>query len=102
MPVRLAQFACGFIIALAANLAAAQTSSLEASVDEVMQPWLKQGSPGAAVAYIERGQVAFSKAYGLANLEHRIPWSTRTVSDLAPCLNSSPASLLPCCQSAGC
>lgn len=31
---------------------------------------------------MENGETVFAKAYGLANLEHRIAWTTDTVSDL--------------------
>ncbi|MCY4265017.1 MAG: serine hydrolase [Gammaproteobacteria bacterium] len=60
----------------------AQENSLEATIDEVLAAWNQDQVPGAAVAYLENGNVLFSKAYGLANLEHEIVWTTDTVSDL--------------------
>ncbi len=59
----------------------AADSSLESDIDAIMQDWHGE-VPGAAVAYIDAGQMVFAKAYGLANLEHGIPWRTDTVSDL--------------------
>ncbi len=68
------------------NLLFAQEESLEQDleqqIDEVMAAWDNTSSPGAAVAYVANGEIVFQKAYGLANLEHRIAWSTDTVSDL--------------------
>jgi CubicO group peptidase (beta-lactamase class C family) len=60
----------------------AQEASLENQIDEVLSNWNNTETPGAAVAYVEGGKIVFSKAYGLANLEHRIGWTTDTVSDL--------------------
>ena len=59
-----------------------QVNSLEKTVDEILSPWNNNGSPGAAVAYIDNGELVFKKAYGVANLEHQIAWTTRTLSDL--------------------
>lgn len=39
-------------------------------------------TPGGAVAIIHRGEVVFKKGYGLANLEHRIPFTPATISDI--------------------
>lgn len=60
----------------------AQEDSLENRIDGILSDWDIYGNPGAAVAYIEGGEVIFQKAYGLANLEHEIPWTAVTVSDL--------------------
>lgn len=56
--------------------------SLENTVDEILNGLNGTDVPGGAVAYIEDGSVVFSKAYGLANLEHGIAWTTDTVSDM--------------------
>ena len=60
----------------------AQELSLEQQIDEALSDWNNTETPGAAVAYVESGEIVFSKAYGLSNLEHRIGWTTDTVSDL--------------------
>ena len=60
----------------------AQEKSLEEAIDSVLDAWNTSASPGAAVAYVDSGEVVFEKAYGLANLEHGIAWRTDTVSDL--------------------
>lgn len=54
----------------------------EADLDAVMSAWAGLDSPGAAVSYLENGEVVLQKAYGVANLEHSIPWTIDTVSDL--------------------
>jgi CubicO group peptidase (beta-lactamase class C family) len=40
-------------------------------------------TPGAAVAVIRDGKVIFSKGYGMADLEHNIPVTTKTVFNIA-------------------
>lgn len=41
-----------------------------------------QHQPGAMVGIWKDGAVLFAKAYGLANLEHQVPFSTTTTSDI--------------------
>ena len=44
---------------------------------------LQQGNqPGLAVGIVKGGQLVLSKGYGLANLEHRLPFTPNTVSDI--------------------
>lgn len=64
------------------SLREALENNLENAIDSVLDPWHTTASPGAAVAYVDGGEVVFEKAYGLANLEHGIAWRTDTVSDL--------------------
>ena len=75
---------CGLVFAALASFQSAvgQEESLEQRVDSVLNAWNNTANPGAAVAYVENGETVFAKAYGLANLEHRIAWTTDTVSDL--------------------
>ena len=74
------------IIAIACPLqfgtAVGQHRALEARVDSVLHAWSGTDVPGIAVAYFEADNPVFSKAYGLANLEHRVVMSTDTPSDL--------------------
>lgn len=39
-------------------------------------------TPGGALAVIHQGKVIFKKGYGLANLEHKIPFTAATISDI--------------------
>ena len=41
------------------------------------------GKPGVAVMIVQDGKVAFTKGYGLANLEYNIPLTPATVFDIA-------------------
>lgn len=70
------------LLLLQIPVSSAQEETLEDKVDGVLSAWDNTASPGAAVAYVEQGETVFKKAYGLANLEHRIAWTTDTVSDL--------------------
>ena len=53
------------------------------SVDTLFAPWNRPDAPGAAVAVIEAGNVVHMRGYGMANLEHGIPITPRTVFDIA-------------------
>lgn len=60
---------------LAANVVCAQpaTSDLVSRVEQALPP-----SPGACVMAIDRGQVVFKHAYGLADVEGAVPCTTAT------------------------
>jgi CubicO group peptidase (beta-lactamase class C family) len=55
------------------------TSQLNALFQEFAQP----SNPGASVAIVHDGKVVFSRGYGLANLEEKIPCRTNTNIRLA-------------------
>ena len=55
--------------------------SLVQQVDNLYQKWDKD-RPGAAVGIYKDGKMIFMKGYGLANLEHAIPFTTKTISDI--------------------
>ncbi|MEL6614827.1 MAG: serine hydrolase domain-containing protein, partial [Bacteroidota bacterium] len=40
-------------------------------------------SPGAVVAVLERGEVTFARAYGMADLTHGVPFTVETPSNIA-------------------
>jgi CubicO group peptidase (beta-lactamase class C family) len=52
-------------------------------IDDIFQSVNRPGTPGAAVAVIEHGKVAYEKGYGLANLEYNIPITPDTVFHVA-------------------
>lgn len=74
--------ALGLLASAGGVRAQAGGGGLEAAVDSVMAAWDGTHGPGAVVAYVDRGETAFAKAYGLANLEHRIVMTTGSVLDL--------------------
>jgi CubicO group peptidase (beta-lactamase class C family) len=57
-----------------------QPDDPEARVDELMAVYTD--GPGGVVAVVEGGAVVFAKAYGLANLEHRVPMTRESVLDV--------------------
>ena len=46
-------------------------------VDNLFAVWDKSDSPGCALAIIKDGQIIYKKGYGMANLEHNIPLSSK-------------------------
>ena len=52
-------------------------------IDEIFETWNKPGTPGAAVAVIHNGKLAFQKGYGAANLEYNIAVTPDTVYHVA-------------------
>lgn len=56
-----------------------------ARVDELVGKHVKADEPGCAVLVVKDGKVALKKGYGLANLEHQVPITPRTVFELASC-----------------
>jgi len=43
-----------------------------AAIDKIFARWDRSGSPGCAVGISERGQVVYTKGYGMANLEYGV------------------------------
>lgn len=55
-------------------------------IDAVFSQWDTPNRPGIAVGILNDGEIVYTKGYGLANLEHRIPISPETrfhIGDLA-------------------
>ncbi|UCC28716.1 MAG: beta-lactamase family protein [Phycisphaerales bacterium] len=57
--------------------------ALSRQVDEFFARWDKPDTPGAAVVITRSGSVLYRRCYGLANLEHRVPITPKTVFELA-------------------
>ncbi|MBT9163150.1 MAG: Penicillin-binding protein 4* [Chloroflexi bacterium] len=57
--------------------------SLTAKVDRLFTAWDRPDSPGCALGIIKSGELIYSRGYGMANLEHAIPISSKTVFDIA-------------------
>lgn len=82
MNLRLTIPAAGLAAALAMACGGAQARAaddVESRIDAVFARWTTEGSPGCAVAVEKDGRPAFSRAYGLAELEHGAPATTATV-----------------------
>jgi len=54
----------------------------EKRADQLFQSYSEDGVPGGVVGVIKSGEVVFSKAYGLANLSHGIPYEVSTPTNI--------------------
>ena len=52
-------------------------------VDRIFLDIDRKDSPGASISILHKGDVVYRKSYGMANLEHGIPISTKTIFDIA-------------------
>jgi CubicO group peptidase (beta-lactamase class C family) len=50
-----------------------------AAIDRIFATWDKPDTPGAARAVVRDGKIAYSRGYGLANLEYGVPNAPSTV-----------------------
>lgn len=79
--VRLVLLLCVFTLLSCAPYARKET--LMHSVDLLFSEYAPLTGPGASVAIIKNGQEFYSTAYGMADLDHRVPASTITNYRLA-------------------
>ncbi|MBT8219005.1 MAG: beta-lactamase family protein [Bacteroidia bacterium] len=63
-------------------LVIAQPDDLEKKVDEITSHWKSDG-PGGVVGIVDKGELIFSKAYGMASLEYEVPNTTETIFNIA-------------------
>ena len=70
------------LLALASSLAAQTNQEAARRLDSLFASYNAR-TPGAAVAVVKDGEVVFSKGYGMADLGHDIPITTRTVFNIA-------------------
>jgi CubicO group peptidase (beta-lactamase class C family) len=52
-------------------------------IDQLLAPWSRGGSPGAALAVMRDGEILYEQGYGLANLEYGVPITPETVFNAA-------------------
>ena len=60
-------------------LSCAQADSLTEKVDQLFVSWDKPDSPGCALGIIQDGKLIYARGYGMANLEHNIPITSKSV-----------------------
>ncbi|HEX7186254.1 MAG TPA: serine hydrolase [Thermoanaerobaculia bacterium] len=80
MPTKVCLLVLAILLVFGAS--SAQTSApdpLASRVDAVFAEYDKPDSPGCAVGVYRDGRTAYSRGYGMANLEHGIPITPRTV-----------------------
>ncbi len=58
-------------------------SNISTAVDGLFKERITQDTPGAAVVITKQGKSVFKGCYGLADLEHRIPITSKTMFNLA-------------------
>ncbi len=52
---------------------------LEAKIDSLFASINNSNSPGVAVTVLENGKMIVKKAYGMASIEHQVPFTHQTV-----------------------
>src|SRR5688500_18914862 len=60
-----------------------QDASVHARVDEIFKAYSRRDSPGCAVGVYRDGAVIYKNAYGMANLDHDVPLTPRSVFHVA-------------------
>ena len=70
-------------MALLANSGVMMAGPLQARLDALLADFDQPGAPGASVLVISKGKVLFSRGYGLADVERKVPCSTNTNFRLA-------------------
>ncbi|MEM7371166.1 MAG: serine hydrolase domain-containing protein [Bacteroidota bacterium] len=51
----------------------------QSQVDKLFEPWNSTHTPGLALGIVKEGELVYTKGYGMADLEHDIPLSSRSV-----------------------
>ena len=63
------------LFSLHINAQAIDKTQIENTIDTIFKPFNNSNSPGAAVSVIQNGKIVTRKNYGMANLEHNIPFT---------------------------
>jgi CubicO group peptidase (beta-lactamase class C family) len=58
------------------------TNNISKQIDELCSQWNHSDGPGCVVAIARNGKMAYSKGYGIANLDYGIPITSKTVFDI--------------------
>jgi CubicO group peptidase (beta-lactamase class C family) len=69
-----------FIVA-AALLATQLSADVTAKIDQLFQPYDHTSTPGCSVAVVRNGAIAYSRGYGMADLEHDVAITPATRFD---------------------
>ena len=67
---------------LPAQSAPALSDTLTRRIDQLFADYDRESSPGCALGVYANDGIAYARGYGMANLEHGVPISPRTVFDL--------------------
>jgi CubicO group peptidase (beta-lactamase class C family) len=53
------------------------------AIDSIFSEWNKPNTPGCALGIIKKGELIYTKGYGLANMEYNLPNSASSVFRIA-------------------
>jgi CubicO group peptidase (beta-lactamase class C family) len=53
-----------------------------AKVDKLFEKWDKPDSPGCALGIVKDGKLIYKRGYGMADLDHNVPITSKTVMDI--------------------
>lgn len=71
------------MLAILFSLFVAGQPASNPKVDEIFRTFARPDSPGCAVGVYKDGAVAYARAYGMANLDHDVPLTPRSVFHVA-------------------
>jgi CubicO group peptidase (beta-lactamase class C family) len=52
------------------------------AIDALFEDWDNEENPGGAIGVVKNGELIFSKGYGMASLQHKVPFAPNTVADI--------------------
>lgn len=81
IPGRVLRFAAGLAVLSAHVAAAPLPPEIVARLDRVFARWDSPETPGAAVAIARNGETIYARGFGMASLEHGVPWTPETLSE---------------------
>lgn len=70
------------LVLVAALTVGSASPTPERAVDEIFSAYIKPGTPGCSVGVIRDSKLVFARGYGLANIEHDVPLTPKTVFDI--------------------
>lgn len=70
------------IVPLAAQTSSINKTQLDKKIDSLFKEFNKTTSPGCAITVIENGKVVSKIAYGMASIEHQVPFTHQSVVTL--------------------
>lgn len=68
------------LVSLSLASAQAQLSEVQSQkIDSLFSTWTQANHPGGAIGIMQKGEVVYSKAFGLASLEYQVPNTAGTI-----------------------
>ncbi len=76
------KFTLIFTIAIFFSIHSTTQSNLAPKLDSLLATETGNHTPGCAIAVVKNGETIFNRGYGMANVEHGVPFVPETVSDI--------------------